>query len=88
MNYHPDELAFILIDYKGGGMAGVFENLRKVVTYLLTASGLVVILILKKLSTIETIAEVNAIVFSRVSKAVSICDDAGGKCCLYRSCRY
>ncbi|MCI8441756.1 MAG: type VII secretion protein EssC [Provencibacterium sp.] len=27
MNYHPDELAFILIDYKGGGMAGVFENL-------------------------------------------------------------
>lgn len=27
------------------GMAGVFENLRKVVTYLLTASGLVVILI-------------------------------------------
>lgn len=27
MNYHPDELAVILIDYKGGGMANVFQNL-------------------------------------------------------------
>lgn len=27
MNYHPDEVAFILIDYKGGGMANVFQKL-------------------------------------------------------------
>ncbi|MCL1791730.1 MAG: type VII secretion protein EssC [Peptococcaceae bacterium] len=27
VNYHPDELAFILIDYKGGGMAKSFEHL-------------------------------------------------------------
>ena len=27
VNYHPDEVAFILIDYKGGGMAKSFENL-------------------------------------------------------------
>ena len=27
LNYHPHELAFILIDYKGGGMAKAFENL-------------------------------------------------------------
>lgn len=27
VNFHPDEVAFILIDYKGGGMAKVFENL-------------------------------------------------------------
>lgn len=27
LNYHPDEVAFILIDYKGGGMANVFLNL-------------------------------------------------------------
>ncbi len=26
VNYHPDEVAFILIDYKGGGLAGAFEN--------------------------------------------------------------
>ncbi len=26
INYHPDEVSFILIDYKGGGLAGVFEN--------------------------------------------------------------
>lgn len=27
VNYHPSEVAFILIDYKGGGMAKAFENL-------------------------------------------------------------
>ncbi|MBE6759610.1 MAG: type VII secretion protein EssC [Ruminococcaceae bacterium] len=27
INYHPSEVAFILIDYKGGGMAKAFENL-------------------------------------------------------------
>lgn len=27
VNYHPYEVAFILIDYKGGGMAKAFENL-------------------------------------------------------------
>jgi len=26
VNYHPDEVAFILIDYKGGGLAGAFDN--------------------------------------------------------------
>lgn len=28
VNYHPDEVAFILIDYKGGGLAGAFEDER------------------------------------------------------------
>ena len=26
MNYSPDDVSFILIDYKGGGLAGAFEN--------------------------------------------------------------
>lgn len=26
VNYHPDEVQFVLIDYKGGGLAGAFEN--------------------------------------------------------------
>lgn len=26
VNYHPEEVSFILIDYKGGGLAGAFEN--------------------------------------------------------------
>ena len=26
VNYHPDEVAFILIDYKGGGLTGAFED--------------------------------------------------------------
>ena len=28
VNYSPNEVAFILIDYKGGGLAGAFENKR------------------------------------------------------------
>ena len=30
VNYHPNEVAFILIDYKGGGMADSFKNLPHV----------------------------------------------------------
>lgn len=30
VNYHPNEVAFILIDYKGGGMAHAFEHLPHV----------------------------------------------------------
>ncbi len=26
LNYHPDEVSFILIDYKGGGLTGAFES--------------------------------------------------------------
>lgn len=26
VNFHPDEVQFVLIDYKGGGLAGAFEN--------------------------------------------------------------
>lgn len=26
INYHPNEVQFVLIDYKGGGLAGTFEN--------------------------------------------------------------
>jgi S-DNA-T family DNA segregation ATPase FtsK/SpoIIIE len=26
VNYRPDELSFVLIDYKGGGLAGAFDN--------------------------------------------------------------
>lgn len=29
VNYHPDEVSFILIDYKGGGLAGAFEDEEK-----------------------------------------------------------
>ena len=29
VNFHPDEVSFILIDYKGGGLAGAFEDSEK-----------------------------------------------------------
>ena len=30
LNYHPSEVAFILIDYKGGGMANLFQGIPHV----------------------------------------------------------
>ena len=29
INFHPNEVQFVLIDYKGGGLAGAFENREK-----------------------------------------------------------
>lgn len=29
INYHPDEVSFVLIDYKGGGLADAFQNPEK-----------------------------------------------------------
>lgn len=29
VNFHPDEVSFVLIDYKGGGLAGAFEDEEK-----------------------------------------------------------
>ena len=29
INYHPNDVQFVLIDYKGGGLAGAFENREK-----------------------------------------------------------
>ena len=26
VNYRPEEVSFVLIDYKGGGLSGAFEN--------------------------------------------------------------
>ena len=34
VNYPPDQVAFVLIDYKGGGLAGAFDNDRHVLPHL------------------------------------------------------
>lgn len=36
VNFHPDEVQFVLIDYKGGGLTGAFENreLKQVVPHI------------------------------------------------------
>lgn len=39
VNYHPDEVAFILIDYKGGGMAKAFERLPHTVGIITNLDG-------------------------------------------------
>ena len=39
LNYHPNELAFVLIDYKGGGMAKAFEQLPHTVGVITNLDG-------------------------------------------------
>ncbi len=39
MNYSPDDAAFVLIDYKGGGMANAFEGLPHIAGMLTNISG-------------------------------------------------
>ncbi|MBE6853025.1 MAG: type VII secretion protein EssC [Ruminococcus sp.] len=39
LNYHPDEISFVLIDYKGGGMSGLFESLPHTAGVLTNLSG-------------------------------------------------
>lgn len=34
INFHPDDVAFILIDYKGGGLAGAFQKKEAVLPHL------------------------------------------------------
>ena len=34
LNYHPDDVAFILIDYKGGGLAGAFQKREAILPHL------------------------------------------------------
>ena len=39
INYHPDEVAFVLIDYKGGGMAKAFKDLPHTVGIITNLDG-------------------------------------------------
>ena len=34
LNFHPDDVAFILIDYKGGGLAGAFQKREAILPHL------------------------------------------------------
>lgn len=39
LNYHPQEVAFVIIDYKGGGMANLFDNLPHMVSKVTNIGG-------------------------------------------------
>ncbi|EKN71479.1 FHA domain containing protein [Neobacillus bataviensis LMG 21833] len=68
VNYHPDEVAFILIDYKGGGMANAFVNLPHLAGTITNLDGAAV---KRSLISIQSELKRRQAIFSETSKRVN-----------------
>ena len=69
VNYHPEEVAFILIDYKGGGMAKSFENLPHIAGIITNLDGAA---IKRSLVSIESELKRRQAIFAAASKKVGV----------------
>ncbi len=69
VNYHPNEVAFILIDYKGGGMAKAFETLPHTAGIITNLDGAAV---KRSLTSIESELKRRQAIFADVSKRVGV----------------
>lgn len=69
INYHPNEVAFVLIDYKGGGMAKTFENLPHVAGIITNLDGSA---IKRSLISIQSELKRRQAIFAQVSKESGI----------------
>ncbi len=69
VNYHPDEVAFILIDYKGGGMAKSFEKLPHTAGIITNLDGAA---IKRSLVSIESELKRRQAIFAKASKKVGV----------------
>jgi len=69
VNYHPDEVAFVLIDYKGGGMAKSFEKLPHTAGIITNLDGSA---IKRSLISIESELKRRQAIFAEVSKMVGV----------------
>lgn len=69
VNYHPEEVAFILIDYKGGGMAKSFENLPHTAGIITNLDGSA---IKRSLVSIESELKRRQLIFAEASKKVGV----------------
>lgn len=69
VNYHPNEVAFILIDYKGGGMAKSFEYLPHTAGIITNLDGAA---INRSLVSIESELERRQAIFGETSKKVGV----------------
>nr|WP_263324544.1 type VII secretion protein EssC [Neobacillus sp. Marseille-Q6967] len=67
VNYHPNEVAFILIDYKGGGMAKSFEKLPHTAGIITNLDGAA---IKRSLISIESELKRRQAIFAEASKQV------------------
>lgn len=68
VNYHPDEVAFILIDYKGGGMAKSFEKLPHTAGIITNLDGAA---IKRSLVSIESELKRRQAIFAQASKQIN-----------------
>ena len=69
VNYHPHEVAFILIDYKGGGMAKSFENLPHVAGIITNLDGAEV---KRSLISIQSELKRRQAIFAETSKKIGV----------------
>lgn len=69
VNYHPNEVAFILIDYKGGGMAKSFEKLPHTAGIITNLDGSA---IKRSLVSIESELKRRQAIFAEASKKVGV----------------
>lgn len=69
VNYHPEEVAFILIDYKGGGMAKSFEKLPHTAGIITNLDGSA---IKRSLVSIESELKRRQAIFAAASKKVGV----------------
>ena len=69
VNYHPDEVAFILIDYKGGGMAKSFEELPHTAGIITNLDGAS---IKRSLISIESELKRRQAIFAETSKKIEV----------------
>lgn len=69
VNYHPEEVAFILIDYKGGGMAKSFERLPHTAGIITNLDGAA---IKRSLVSIESELKRRQAIFAEASKKVGV----------------
>lgn len=69
VNYHPYEVAFILIDYKGGGMAKSFEKLPHTAGIITNLDGAA---IKRSLISIESELKRRQAIFAQASKKVGV----------------
>ncbi len=69
VNYHPNEVAFVLIDYKGGGMAKSFANLPHTVGIITNLDGAA---IKRSLVSIESELKRRQALFSKATESFQI----------------
>lgn len=69
VNYHPDEVAFILIDYKGGGMANAFLDLPHLAGTITNLDGASV---KRSLVSIQSELKRRQAIFSETSRKINV----------------